>query len=253
MKVRQLASVAVFTALVFICTIAFNFGIPATNGYFNIGEVMVYTTALVMGPYIGAIAGGLGSALSDAVLAPQYVPGTFVIKSAEGFIVGMLGTRVLARLSKTAWRITTTIMAIFSATLVWMIGKYYLTGSYTFSLGFSIGPQANFEFNVPEYFWYVVSAITFSAILLACLFVNERVGWTVISILVGGAEMVLGYFLYESFALNLGFASALAEVPYNIGQATVGLLVATPLSATVKKIVKKSGSSIGLEARKITN
>ncbi|MBS7609859.1 hypothetical protein KEJ36_00965 [Candidatus Bathyarchaeota archaeon] len=46
--------------------------------------------------------------------------------------------------------------------------------------------------------------------------------------------MVLGYFLYEQ--LILGYY-AIAEVPVNIGQATVGLLLSIPLVKTVKRIL----------------
>jgi len=44
--------------------------------------------------------------------------------------------------------------------------------------------------------------------------------------------MVLGYFLYEQFLLGV---FALAEVPINVGQMTIGLIVATPLVKIVKR------------------
>lgn len=247
---RRLASVAVFTALVFVCTIAFNFSIPATQGYFNIGEVMIYTTALLMGPYIGAVAGGLGSALSDEILAPQYAPGTLVIKALEGFIVGMLATRVFVRMSSKAWKAASLACGAFFAFLVGFIGRTYLTGSYSFIIGFNIGPQAQISFVLPELFWYVVAAVTFALIVYASLSASERVGWTVLSATLGGMEMVLGYFLYESIGLQLGYASALVEVPYNIGQVVVGVLVAVPLAAAVKRITRGMSIPVATETRK---
>jgi uncharacterized membrane protein len=253
LSTKRLASVAIFTALVFVCTIAFNFSIPATNGYFNIGEVMVYTTALIMGPYVGAVAGGLGSALSDEILAPQYAPGTLVIKAAEGFIVGLLGTKVLVNMSRKAWKLTSVACGALTAAGVGYVGRSYLTGTYLFSLGFNVGPQANLSFDIPEFFWYVAAVITFVAIFLASLSVSERVGWTVISIIAGGLEMVLGYFFYESIGLQLGYASALAEVPYNIGQVIVGLLIAVPLSAAVKRMLRGLSTPGTPETRKASS
>ena len=46
--------------------------------------------------------------------------------------------------------------------------------------------------------------------------------------MIGGLEMVAGYFLYEQFVLGYAFAAALAEVPLNISQMLVGLIVASP-------------------------
>jgi uncharacterized membrane protein len=247
---RRLAATAVFTALVFVCTIAFNFSIPATQGYFNIGEVMVYTTALVMGPYIGALAGGIGSAISDEILAPQYAPGTLVIKASEGFIVGMLGARLFVGISKKGWRVASLACGAALAFGVVLIGVRYLTGSYVFNIGFISGPQANITFYVPDFFWYLAGALTFIVIAVAAISINERTGWTVLSVAIGGLEMVLGYFLYESIGLQLGYASALVEVPYNVGQAIVGLLVAVPLSSAVKKVTRGMSTSATIETRK---
>lgn len=47
---------------------------------------------------------------------------------------------------------------------------------------------------------------------------------------------MLGYYLYETFILNV---VALAEVPFNIGQAVVGTIGAIPLYSTLKKVLKQ--------------
>src|SRR5713226_5050817 len=99
-RTKTVAATAVFTAFVAAATMAFVIYIPATKGYFNIGEVMVYIVAMLMGPYVGAFAGGVGSAISDAILAPVYAPGTLVIKGIEGFVVGYLTSRTPAALSR---------------------------------------------------------------------------------------------------------------------------------------------------------
>jgi uncharacterized membrane protein len=52
--------------------------------------------------------------------------------------------------------------------------------------------------------------------------------------------MVLGYFLYESFALQLGVYSAAGEVPFNIAQAVVGLLVSVPLVRSIRRVSGRS-------------
>ncbi len=63
--------------------------IPATSGYFNLGETLIYVAALLFGPFVGAAAGA-GATIADALVAPQYAPGTFTIKAIEGLLVGIL-------------------------------------------------------------------------------------------------------------------------------------------------------------------
>ena len=91
----QIAAAALFASLVFVVTYAIPpITIPATSGYFNVGETIIYTAALIFGPLVGALAGGVGAALADALLAPQFAVGTLIIKGLEGAIVGFLPSRL---------------------------------------------------------------------------------------------------------------------------------------------------------------
>jgi uncharacterized membrane protein len=85
----KVASAAIFAALVAVATLLFVVPIPATSGYFNLGETLIYAAALLLGPAIGAIAGA-GASIADVLVAAQYAPGTFTIKAIEGFLVGFL-------------------------------------------------------------------------------------------------------------------------------------------------------------------
>jgi uncharacterized membrane protein len=58
----------------------------------------------------------------------------------------------------------------------------------------------------------------------------------IVSILIGGAEMIFGYFLYEAFALSNGVSAALVEVPFNIVQMLVGLAVAVPVFQVILRV-----------------
>ncbi|MCE4620798.1 MAG: ECF transporter S component, partial [Desulfurococcales archaeon] len=78
--VRVTVYSAVFIALVFAATLI-AVSTPVTNGYFNLGESMVYTAALLGGTLVGTIAGGIGSAMADLYLGySHYAPGTLIIK-----------------------------------------------------------------------------------------------------------------------------------------------------------------------------
>jgi len=159
----RLTIAAVFAALVFVVTSQIPpIPIPTTSGYFNVGETTIYIAALVFGPLVGVLAGGIGSALSDIYLGyALFAPGTLVIKGAEGLIVGFLNVHL----------------------------RRYIKN------------------------------------LSMC---------ATISVLVGGLEMVTGYFLYEQFIV--GYA-AFAEVPFNIVQMLIGLIVAVPVMHAVFRVV----------------
>jgi energy-coupling factor transport system substrate-specific component len=159
----NLAIAAVFAALVCVATIVFTISIPATSGYFNLGETVIYVAALLFGPYVSGLAGGVGAAIADMIVAAQFAPGTLVIKGIEGMIVGFLNRKI------SLWTARPGISAI-------------------------------------------------------------------IAVVVGGLEMVAGYFLYENLVLNYSVAAAVVEVPFNIVQMLVGLIIAIPVARIVLRI-----------------
>jgi uncharacterized membrane protein len=92
---RELAAIAVMAALCFVATYSIMIPIPATSGYFNIGDVFVIISGLVFGPIVGGIAGGLGPALSDLIGGYYFfVPFTLIIKGCEGLVAGYVGGRL---------------------------------------------------------------------------------------------------------------------------------------------------------------
>jgi uncharacterized membrane protein len=161
----KLTLAAVFAALVFIVTSQIPpIPIPATSGYFNVGETVIYVAALLFGTSVGALSGGVGAMLADVYLGfGVFAPGTLVIKGIEGAIVGFLNLK---------------------------LRKY-------------------------------IRNVTLCA---------------VISVIVGGSEMVAGYFLYEQLALGLSFSVALAEAPFNTVQMLVGLISAVPIMHAVLRV-----------------
>ena len=159
----KIALAAIFAALVFVATYFFFISIPATSGYFNLGETIIYVAALLFGALVGAISGGIGAMIADILLAAQFAPGTLAIKSIEGAIVGYLYRKLQNRLPNR----------------------------------------------------------TLSA---------------AIAIVIGGLEMVAGYFLYEQLVLGYPLAAALAEVPFNLVQMAVGLVIAIPIMHAVLRV-----------------
>ena len=95
----KIAVAAIFAALVAAATLLFVVPIPATSGYFNLGETLIYIAALLFGPLVGAIAGA-GATIADVLVAAQYAPGTFTIKAIEGFLVGFLNKKLNRKITK---------------------------------------------------------------------------------------------------------------------------------------------------------
>lgn len=227
LSVIKISAAAIFTALVCAATMIFTIYVPATRGFFNIGETMVYTTALLFGPFVGAFAGGIGSMLADLLLGyPVYAPATLVIKALEGTIVGFLSRKGLSFGSKSSWKVFTILIGAVVAATTWYIGTTYYSGDVEASIGFPFTGYTTFYLNVPQTFWILVAAVVAVGISSVGFIYEPQLGWMVVSVLVGGLEMVLGYFLYEYWLFG---SEALLEIPINIGQMTVGLLVSAPI------------------------
>jgi uncharacterized membrane protein len=204
-----------------------------TRGYFNLGETMVYLSALVGGPFVGAFAGGVGSALADILLGYNaFAPGTLVIKAAEGAVAGLLYRR-LSRLRVPG-------MLGFSAAIVGLyfliivtVGVYLMTGVVEITLA----SGQLLELTASPITWVVLALLGTAVPAYYVLRKNEVEGWLVLSLLTAGFVMVAGYFLYESLAVTLGILPDIipvAEVPLNIGQVVVGSAVAIPVYKAVR-------------------
>ncbi len=99
LTLRRLVFTALCAALCYVATVAFR--IPTvTGGYVNLGDGFVLLSGFLLGPWLGALAGGIGSALSDLLAGyGSYVPGTFVIKALVALVGGLL-FRVLTSRAK---------------------------------------------------------------------------------------------------------------------------------------------------------
>lgn len=89
---KVVAIYGVLTALTAAITYASYTPFSPTKGYFNLGDSMVFFSALAFGWRAGAICGGIGSAAADILLGSGiYAPITLVAKGAEGFVAGLIG------------------------------------------------------------------------------------------------------------------------------------------------------------------
>ena len=86
----KLVFTALFAALTCIATMMIQIPSP-TGGYKNAGDALVFLSGWLLGPWLGGLAGGVGSALADLLSGyAYYVPGTFLIKGLEGVVCALL-------------------------------------------------------------------------------------------------------------------------------------------------------------------
>lgn len=120
----QVSLGAVMAALVCVTTLFIRIPNPM-GGYFNVGDVVIFISALTLGPLVGGVAGGLGSSLADLIGYPVFAPFTLIIKGLEGFIAGLITNK------KSVLR---DVLAVVVAGTEMILG-YFLTEFYLWGIG----------------------------------------------------------------------------------------------------------------------
>jgi uncharacterized membrane protein len=217
----------------------FSVYVPDTRGFFNIGDTAIFIVAVLLGPIVGAFAGGVGAALADLFLGFwYYAPATLVIKACEGVVVGILGNRKPQLRSKRMWKAFTLGLGLAIGVLLGGIGSIYYAGPMELGLGLPQLFSLNLAFFVPTEAWYLIGAMVAFLTSLTGFVVEPEFGWLAFATIMGGAIMVIGYFLYQYFFLFPLFGMevvAVAEIPINIGQMLVGTVVALPVIKVLRR------------------
>jgi len=91
----KLALTVAFAALIPTTALMVQIPAPALAGYFDLEDSVVFIVALLFGPFVGGLAGGIGSAISDIIYYPLFTPYTLVIRGVEGWLVGKKAGRTL--------------------------------------------------------------------------------------------------------------------------------------------------------------
>jgi uncharacterized membrane protein len=230
---------ALMTALVAVLTAAFQIYVPFTQGYFNLGEVGVFITAILFGPIIGAVAGGVGSMMADIATGyVHYALATLVIKGAEGFIVGYLSWIFRGRFSSNQLRYLGIGLGFGLAACLIIIGVLRFSGELEWSGGGSTLPWWLIPFFLPSWAWIIFGLIFGSITLYITLRYDTQAAWSATAMLVGGGVMISGYFLFQLVIFQY---AAFAELPFNFMQVVIGIMVALPISERLFPTVKNLG------------
>jgi len=126
-RVKMMVKYAMMIALTCACTMLINIPVPGANGYFNLGDTMVFIAAILLGKKGGFIGGGIGSALADILLGYTiWAPFTFVIKGVEGYLAGYLLERTFGQKHP--------FLALMPSA-VWMVAGYYVVKIFLYGWG----------------------------------------------------------------------------------------------------------------------
>jgi len=134
--VIQISLMAVMSALVAVGTLIVRIPNPM-GGYFNVGDVMIFVTALTFNPLIGGVAGGLGSAIADIIGFPLFAVPTLVIKGLEGLLASLISDKK---------RVYRDVLAVVVAGTVMVLG-YFLVELYLWGIG---GALAEIPANIAQ-------------------------------------------------------------------------------------------------------
>ena len=127
---RILAIAAVMTAIVFVLTRLVQVPTPA-RGYIHLGDAGIFFSAFAFGPWVGVIAGGLGTALADVTSGyPQWAVFSFLIHGAQGWVVGWLSQR---------WPGLGGLVLSAVVGCVIVVAGYFVAGSLMMGVGAAVG------------------------------------------------------------------------------------------------------------------
>ena len=121
---KETITFSVLMALTVIITILIRIPAIVTNGYINLGDIVVLFSAMLLGKKAGFYVGGFGSALADLLLGYAfYAPITFIVKGLQGWICGWIYERSHKQMP---------LLAAMVAG-IWMVCGYFIAESLLYT------------------------------------------------------------------------------------------------------------------------
>jgi energy-coupling factor transport system substrate-specific component len=94
LRASLIALAAILIALTAVFTLVIRIPITATGGYFNFSDVVIYFSSFTFGPWVGLIAGGIGTGLADPLGGfAAFAPLSFLAHGLEGLAAGAIGQK----------------------------------------------------------------------------------------------------------------------------------------------------------------
>lgn len=129
-KIVKLCVVAVMAVLVMVAS-RLQVKVPSLLGVsrFHLGNTMCAMSGILLGPWWGGLAAGLGSALFDIVMDPTFftdAPITFVTKGLYGLVSGLVFFKVFRRKSNYVTEVVATLCGAVTYIVLYLSKKYFL-------------------------------------------------------------------------------------------------------------------------------
>lgn len=133
-NISTIVTASMLAALTCVATMVIKVPTIGTNGYVNIGDVMVLFSACILGNPYGAMAASIGSGLADLLSGyVTYMPGTMLIKFGMAYVCFIVFTKLQ---DKTNNKIVSFIVSGIVAELI-MVGGYFLYESLFLGYGYA--------------------------------------------------------------------------------------------------------------------
>jgi energy-coupling factor transport system substrate-specific component len=119
---RTLATTAVMTALVLSLTFVHIAQTPI-GGYIHLGDIAIYFASFAFGPWIGMVAGGLGTGLADVLSGyAVYSPLSLIAHGLQGFVAGWIFRSARTQSLKEGLRL---IFGVIAGSII-LVAGYFL-------------------------------------------------------------------------------------------------------------------------------
>lgn len=119
LTIKKITLISLFIAINIIATIIITIPIGTSGGYINFGDSIIYIVSILFAPIVGGISGGIGAAIVDLIIAPQYAFFSLFIKLIEGLLCGS----IYHKLNKK--NLFSCFVSLLTG-MLWMIGGYFV-------------------------------------------------------------------------------------------------------------------------------
>ena len=254
-NVRRITVAALGAALVCICTSVFKFPIPL--GYAHLGNCMILLFGVFFDPWIGAFAGGVGSAISDLLGYPEWVLPTLIIKSIMGFVVAVIAKKkgYKGTPGKFSWATLgkATLQALPSLSLIVVVIGGIVAGVFSATEGSAIAVVYSLILGICyrnitlKSFWnIVVESAKMSGMVVFLIGVSNILGWVMAFTQIPQAisEVLLG--VTQNPVIILLIMNIILLIAGTFMDVTPAILIFTPLFLPIVKTFGMDPVQFGL-------
>jgi uncharacterized membrane protein len=135
---RKLVINGMMITLVFLATYFTKVPIPAIQGYFNLGDSVIMTAAIILGGKSGLVAGAFGSLLADVASGYLiFAPLTFIVKGLEGLITGIVASHKTQHKPGSVCCMAAVAVGAIAMVTGYFIGEAYILAIFDKAFGYT--------------------------------------------------------------------------------------------------------------------